>query len=840
MKKLLTLSLLCAAIQPVVGQTFVEVPGRVPVVVCPARSENMHTRVAPPAAYLEQLRTGRRPATAANIEVTYIGFTPQAQAAFQYAVDIWESVLSSPVTIRVRANWTPLAAGVLGSAGANGFYTRLDGASRVDVQYPVALAEKIAGRDLNATTAADINANFSSTFNWYYGLDGNTPAGQYDLVSVVLHELGHGLGFQAGTSYAAASTQGSYGTPPINFTTYIENLGNQQLTNTQIFPNPSVALGTEFRSNNLYFNSPLAKAANNTTNPDKRPKLYAPATFSGGSSISHLDEATYPARSINSLMTPQIGAAEAIHDPGPITKAMFAEIGWFNTAIRHTPLRDAEVAQDFVVNTIVESDGTVKPGSVKLVYAIGNGPETTVMMTATSTPNQYTGTIPNPGLNATVSYYLRAEDVETDRTYTAPGINFSGNASNPTGRYRFTVGPDTQAPTVAHRAPSFLFPNQLPYQLMVYAKDNQSVNTVTVEYSVNGTARPSFPLTRQNDTTYVGQLATAGGPIAVGDVITYRVVARDVAVAANQAVSPANGFYSVPVVDFKTPVTTYINALDSSTPLDLVGDGFSITQPAGFNNPAIHTSHPYADGSGSNFQSSIIYQLLVPIIVKADSVAAIMKFDEIVLVEPGDPGSVFGSANFYDYVVVEGSKDNGATWTAIAPGYDSRDKAIWLAAWNSSTSGGNSTALGTPALFQPRTLNLRSKFAANDVVRLRFRLFADQLSHGWGWAIDNLSIQETVLSTTALADLKANGGLQVYPNPTAGRFLVQAQFKQPAAQLQLVVHNSLGQEVQRQVVPAGQRTVQVPVDLTRLAAGMYQVSLGTNGEMVSRKVLVQK
>src|SRR5262249_59824059 len=30
---------------------------------------------------------------------------------------------------------------------------------------------------------------------WYYGLDANPPSGQIDLVAVVLHELGHGLGF---------------------------------------------------------------------------------------------------------------------------------------------------------------------------------------------------------------------------------------------------------------------------------------------------------------------------------------------------------------------------------------------------------------------------------------------------------------------------------------------------------------------------------------------------------------------------------------------------------------------------------------------------------------------
>ncbi|MBD2767521.1 T9SS type A sorting domain-containing protein [Hymenobacter sp. BT664] len=832
MKNILLFSLLSVAIQPVVGQTFVAVPGRVPVVVCPARPENMHTRVAPPAAYLEQQRTGRR-ATAATIQVTYTGFTPQAQAAFQRAVDIWQSILSSPVTIHVNANWTPLAAGVLGSAGTTGYYTRLDGASRRDVRYPVALAEKIAGRDLNAPTDADINANFSSTFNWYYGLDANPPSGQYDLVTVVLHELGHGLGFQAGTSYDATANQGTYGTPPVNFATYIENLAGQQLTNATLFANPSAALGAQFRSNNLYFNSPLAKAVNSGV----RPKLYAPTTFSGGSSISHLDESTYLAGNVNSLMTPQIGSAEAIHDPGPITRAIFNELGWFNTAIRHTPLRDTEVAQNFVINTLVESDGTVKPNSVKLVYAINGGAETTVVMTATATPNQYTGTIPNPGLNSNVSYYLQAEDVETNRTYTAPGLY--ATSSTPS-RYRFRVGPDTQAPAVTHRAPSFLFASQLPYQLTVYAKDNQNVGTVTLEYNVNGTARPNILLNRQNDTTFVGQLTTAAGPINTGDVVSYRVVVRDVAVAVNQTVTPASGLYSVQIVSFKAPVTTYVNALNSSTPLDFVGDGFSITQPAGFTTPAIHSDHPYADGADANFQSNIIYQMLVPIIVKANPTEAVVKFDEIVLVEPGDPGSVFGGANFYDYVVVEGSKDNGVTWTPLAPGYDCNAQADWRAAWDSGTSGLNSTGVGTPALFKPRTLNLRDQFAAGDVVRLRFRLFSDQLSHGWGWAIDNLAIQDVVVSGTALAELKANDGLQAYPNPTTGYFRVQAQFERPVAGLQLVVRNSVGQEVLRQAVAGNQRTVSVPVDLSGLASGMYHISLGTADELVSRKVLVQK
>ncbi|QJX46299.1 T9SS type A sorting domain-containing protein [Hymenobacter taeanensis] len=816
------------------AQTFVRDPRPAPETICPARPENMFTTVTAPAAYLEAQRTGRKGTAASRIEVTYTGFTPEAQAAFQYAVDIWQSLLNSPVPIRVQATWTPLAAGVLGSAGTTALYTRIDGATRNDVLYPVALAEKLAGQELNGAAAPDINARFSSTFNWYLGTDGKPGAGQYDLVSVVLHELGHGLGFQAGTTFSTTNNQGAYSEPPINFATFIENEAGQLITDTRVFTNPSPALGAQYTSNALYFDSPLARAANNTTSADKRPKLYAPTTFSSGSSISHLDEATYAAGNENSLMSPQFGAAEAIHSPGPITLAIFNEIGWFNTAIRHTPLKDTETNQDFVVNATVQSDGTVAPGTVKLMYNIDNGATTTVVMTATGTANQYRATIPSPGLNKTVRYYITAADVETGRTYASPAASRRGVIN----QYQFFVGVDALPPVVQHNPSTFIFTTQLPYQIMVKAKDNVGIGSVVLEYNVNGTARPNITLTRQNDTTYVGSISTAAGAIVAGDFINYRVVATDVAATPNRTANPSTGFYAVRVVSIKPAQQTYVNALDSNVPLDFVGDGFTIAQPVGFTNPAIHSDHPYKDGSGVNSESNIIYQLLVPIIVKPNAAEAVVKFDEIVLTEPNTAGSTFGSSGFFDYVIVEGSKDNGTIWTPLAPGYTSTANAAWLTRWNSAIdASGNSAATGTPDLFAPRTLNLSPTFAAGDVVRLRFRLFSDQLSHGWGWAIDNLAIQNVV--TGVKEEVKA-AGLTVYPNPSTGRFTVSASFAQPVKGLQVVVRNMLGQEVMRQDVPNGIRQVAVPVDLSNFSAGLYQVSLGSGSEMVSRKVLVQK
>ena len=117
----------------------------------------------------------------------------QRLIAFEHAAAIWSARLDSSVPIRIRAQFTPLGAGVLGSAGPTSVFRNFPGALLANTWYHVALANKLAGIDLNPTQD-DINANFSSTFNFYLGLDGNHGA-QPDLVVVLLHEFAHGLGF---------------------------------------------------------------------------------------------------------------------------------------------------------------------------------------------------------------------------------------------------------------------------------------------------------------------------------------------------------------------------------------------------------------------------------------------------------------------------------------------------------------------------------------------------------------------------------------------------------------------------------------------------------------------
>src|SRR5262249_24221503 len=145
-----------------------------------------------------------------NFVVTYTGFTPQAQAAFQAAVNIWATQVQSSVPIRVNAVWASLGGGgILGQGGAAGFQANFAGATQSNTWYPNALANAIAGVDL-AAGQDDLNVTFNNDFpDWYFGTDGQPGGTLVDFESVVLHEMGHALGFIG--SMRVSGSIGSWG-----------------------------------------------------------------------------------------------------------------------------------------------------------------------------------------------------------------------------------------------------------------------------------------------------------------------------------------------------------------------------------------------------------------------------------------------------------------------------------------------------------------------------------------------------------------------------------------------------------------------------------------------------
>ena len=149
----------------------------------------------------------------------------QRQIAFQFAADIWGAFLNSDVEIFVQSSFDPLTctatSAVLGAAGSIQILRDFPGAELPNTGYHGALANKLAGADLapgpGGSIADDLVAFFNSDIDnqaclgsrdWYYGLDTN-HAGDVNLISVLLHEFGHGLGFSNFvTEQTGASPQG--------------------------------------------------------------------------------------------------------------------------------------------------------------------------------------------------------------------------------------------------------------------------------------------------------------------------------------------------------------------------------------------------------------------------------------------------------------------------------------------------------------------------------------------------------------------------------------------------------------------------------------------------------
>lgn len=128
----------------------------------------------------------------------------QRMNVFKKAAQLWGDALVSVPPIVVAASFAPLACNtnqiMLGQAA---FVTSRENApgSPPNMWVPIALANALAGTDLNGTEE-EIDAMFNGGLsqcsmnlqNWYYGLDG-MAGDDIDLLSVVLHEFGHGLGF---------------------------------------------------------------------------------------------------------------------------------------------------------------------------------------------------------------------------------------------------------------------------------------------------------------------------------------------------------------------------------------------------------------------------------------------------------------------------------------------------------------------------------------------------------------------------------------------------------------------------------------------------------------------
>lgn len=252
--------------------------------------------------------------------------------AFQFAADIWGNFLESDVEILVGASFDPkfcnASSAVLGSAGPNTAHANFSGAPVANTWYVQALANSLYGSDLDDSTD-DIGASFNSSIDnnnnclantdWYYGYDGN-GGGDIDFVTVVLHELAHGLGFltfvNLDTGAKASGLDDAYmrhlehhGADPSDY----PSMTNAQRVAASISETDLHWVGTNVMG--------VAVETLTSGRDGNHVLMYAPDPNEPGSSVSHWDTSLTPSQ----LMEPSYTGV--LHGPG-LELELFLDIGW--------------------------------------------------------------------------------------------------------------------------------------------------------------------------------------------------------------------------------------------------------------------------------------------------------------------------------------------------------------------------------------------------------------------------------------------------------------------------------------------------------------------------------
>jgi hypothetical protein len=255
--------------------------------------------------------------------VTYNNVTEEAKAAIEYAVALWEANISTNIQVNIHVSMETLPSGVLGQGKPSVFLRNFRSAPLAGVYYPVALAEKFTGKEMNQSGEADIVCTFNSSMPWYYGTDGNTPVSQYDFVSAVLHEIGHGLGISGFfKNENGISKFNNSANAPSAYDYYIFNTQEQRIADNSVIPCPSTELTTQLTSNSL-----LVYGKDLSQN-EKSAEVFAPAAWTNGVSVYHLQKEESAGMKEAETMYPYAFKGEAKHRISSNTLMVLAEIGW--------------------------------------------------------------------------------------------------------------------------------------------------------------------------------------------------------------------------------------------------------------------------------------------------------------------------------------------------------------------------------------------------------------------------------------------------------------------------------------------------------------------------------
>lgn len=196
-----------------------------------------------------------------------------------------------------------------------------------------------------------LQVNFSQNNPFHVGA-GAPPGGQFDLQSVLLHEILHAMGFISLAEPDGSSPFANNPQPRFTYTVY-DNLIRRNTGNRLLFPldlNTSLPFfnGTpaDLTSSDLGFTGPQATAQFGSV-----PPLFAPSPFRNGSSMSHWETGNIPG---GAVMEHAFSPGEIIRQFPRFEAAAMRDLGWTNVNLNNLT---RPPTADFTVNDNTANSG---------------------------------------------------------------------------------------------------------------------------------------------------------------------------------------------------------------------------------------------------------------------------------------------------------------------------------------------------------------------------------------------------------------------------------------------------------------------------------------------------
>lgn len=340
-----------------------------------------------PSAITPSLSASATKTAAGDFTACFDAGIPQdVQADVVEALTLWSEALKlDGPDIEVDVYWTSFSSSSsLAASGPQLFVQDAD--LPTGARYPIALANQLLGVDAAPRSACDLSRKgeivlyLNKTAGgdgslWHIdpGNDRPTPQNSIDLESVVLHEIGHGLGF---LTSATVDQNGALRWPYDDKAPYIYDLTTRRCSeNCAASAGSAVTVDSSaaLTGNDLWFGATHAPLL----------QLFAPTEWDAGSSLSHLDENRYVRDSAFALMSPFMARGERHRSIDHATLAVLQTLGWPISSKPRAPddvratASDGRARLSFDIPTLVDS---VAPEVIEVIVWSDGSFEQTVFI----------------------------------------------------------------------------------------------------------------------------------------------------------------------------------------------------------------------------------------------------------------------------------------------------------------------------------------------------------------------------------------------------------------------------------------------------------------------------